>query len=704
MKGLCSSVFAAAFAVVLASCGDTAAPNSSQPAESASAASTSSSGPLPTETAKLAAPASLVGGSVARSPSGDALYVAHEDLGVVRRLALPSLAQGAAFTLPGAPAQVLALDGKLLVTVRDPGLLMTLTIGADGALSEASRVALPADAWGLAVTPDQRLALVTSAWTHRVSAVELASGNVLWSVEVAREPRAVVVRADGKGAYVTHLTRSTLTRIDGLDGAQPTVREVPFPAAPLRTQARYAEMATLAYGATLSPRGDRLFVPRQALGAKGLEVWSGYATVDVLLTGDDSSLAAPSKQLAPMWTEDFQERFGGEFAYRFLLTDPTITGAAPTQKGIVFTQPRAVSYRASKQTLLIASEGQDTLVELDAAAIDPSLGALRTYDLGAWDEKTIKTRCGAPSGVALSADEATAYVFCRSTMSLAKVALDPLEAVGGAPPALAAVEVVSLADEPLAPAAALGRTLFYNSRDNVMSAGFGCAACHPEGRDDGHVWHMEEKQDEKTGEVTFERMHAVEIGNTYTTLFGVPRQTPMLAGRIAARGPYGWKAESPSLKHRALVGFGIHRWFGWEVDAPARLARVEPLLAFLAVGLKTPPVDRAPLTDEEQAGKKLFSDPAVGCATCHVPETEYTNRAAYDLGKLPLPKDRFSAEIDWKFKTPSLLFIGGTAPYLHDGGVPTLEALIDQNGDRMGHTKQLNPEQKKALVAFLKRL
>ena len=33
---------------------------------------------------------------------------------------------------------------------------------------------------------------------------------------------------------------------------------------------------------------------------------------------------------------------------------------------------------------------------------------------------------------------------------------------------------------------------------------------------------------------------------------GFPRQTPMLAGRVAARGPYGWHGESADLNARGL--------------------------------------------------------------------------------------------------------------------------------------------------------
>ena len=73
--------------------------------------------------------------------------------------------------------------------------------------------------------------------------------------------------------------------------------------------------------------------------------------------------------------------------------------------------------------------------------------------------------------------------------------------------------------------------------------------------------------------------------------------------------------------------------------------------------------------------------------------------------KVALPTlARFDAESDKAFKVPSLLFVAGTPPYYHDGSAPTLEALIEENGNRMGQTQHLSAQEKAALVAFLKTL
>jgi cytochrome c peroxidase len=644
------------------------------------------------------------GGALVRSAEGDALYLAHEDLGVVRRIPLPLTSETKAVEvgMPGPPAAVLALADRVLVTVRGvssggglsaPGLLLVMRPDDAKGLVEVARVELPGDAWGVAVTPDERIALVTSAWTHQVSAIDVAAGKKLWSVDVPREPRAVVAMPDGKSAYVTHLVSASLTRIDGLDGA-PSVRRVPFPAAPLRVTPDRAEAATLGYAAALSPDGSRLFVPRQALGATGWNAWNGQATVDVLLTAGEAPLAVRPKRWFVMESKPFQKAMS--FARGMMQTrDPHLSGPGPVQQERPFVQPRAMVYRRSARTLLVASEGSNELVELDALSVDPSVRPLQVLKVGA-----------APSGVALSEDERTAYVFCRGDHRVTAVPLEPTGA--GEPAKPSAGAAVTLAADPLPEKAARGRRLFYDANDGVMSERYACAGCHPEGRDDGHVWQEDFQEDSsKKGEIRILRMHAFPFATRNEDRTpGTPRQTPMLAGRVAASGPYGWKGESKTLRHRIQIGFSIHHTWGGGGVGPEGAERAEALVEFLRDGLVPPPREDRPLTDEEQRGRRIFDDPNVGCATCHVPKTEYTNRAVVGLGPWIVDKKRFEPEAreDWRFKTPSLRYVGGTPPYYHDGSSSTLEELLERNGDRMGHTKHLFREDRAALAAFLRTL
>src|SRR5260221_14295738 len=80
-----------------------------------------------------------------------------------------------------------------------------------------------------------------------------------------------------------------------------------------------------------------------------------------------------------------------------------------------FIVPRAAVYRKTEGTLLVASEGTDAIVELDAMMSDPTLGEVHRYVADPRQHPNRYFEGGAPSGVALSDDEDTAYAYCRST-------------------------------------------------------------------------------------------------------------------------------------------------------------------------------------------------------------------------------------------------------------------------------------------------
>ena len=90
--------------------------------------------------------------------------------------------------------------------------------------------------------------------------------------------------------------------------------------------------------------------------------------------------------------------------------------------------------------------------------------------------------------------------------------------------------------------------------------------------------------------------------------------------------------------------------------------------------------------------------------------TGYTDRSVVPFAAAPPVFDRggpvkaTEEERDRMFKTPSLLFVGGTPPYFHDGTAATLEEVIEKNKDRMGKTSHLSAEDRAALAAFMRTL
>jgi hypothetical protein len=628
------------------------------------------------------------GAALALSRHEERLYVASEELSSIRVFAAPGEATPHtvhAVPMPGAPANLAVLaDDRVLVTVRDPGLLLVLRPEGETGLVETARVAIAADAWGLAVSPDGSTAYVTSAWTHVVTAVDIAEAKVRWTLDVSREPRGVVAHPRGP-IYVSHLVSGDLTRID-VTGGVPVVHVVHLPLAPLRAPRHGTVEGSLGYALVLAPDGQRLFALRHALGAIGDPAWFGAAAADVLLVPDDIPLAPPR---APSLVESHVADSDASVYPQDPAIDPA-TGPIPMTTPAPFSQPRAAVYRPSTRTLLVAGEADRHVTELDALAPDPTLAEVRAIGVGYSEPYG---GCVAPSGIALSADDSKAYVYCRASFDVAVLSLG----------SDADERDMSIGSDPLDYTASAGRILFYTGRREGLAADMACSGCHPEGRDDGHVWH----EVDTTGVKGAAKVAAPRIfvgGSGTLDVGGAPRQTPMLAGRLASPGPYGWLGADADLVARITHGADLHRWSPWggrSYEVRDRKAAIERIAKFVRVGLVPPPGSGTPLTPVQLQGKALFERSDVGCASCHVADTS----APAIVTRLPplLVRPGFDEE-DVPLKVPSLRFVGGTPPYLHDGSATTLLEVVERNRDRMGHTGQLTPDERIVLAAYLETL
>jgi cytochrome c peroxidase len=184
-------------------------------------------------------------------------------------------------------------------------------------------------------------------------------------------------------------------------------------------------------------------------------------------------------------------------------------------------------------------------------------------------------------------------------------------------------------------------------------------------------------------------------------LRGRRRQTPTLAGRVAATAPYDWHGSSATLEENIVQT--VARLGG----SGLALQDVQALARYLVEGLREP---QAPAPAEPElvaSGERLFRDPAVGCAGCHDPEAAFTGGGPHDVGT---HSDLEVAELravepkaePQPFDTPSLRPVGLTPPYFHDGRAATLEEVLAHRG--MGETGHLSAEDRRALVAYLRSL
>jgi len=125
--------------------------------------------------------------------------------------------------------------------------------------------------------------------------------------------------------------------------------------------------------------------------------------------------------------------------------------------------------------------------------------------------------------------------------------------------------------------------------------------------------------------------------------------------------------------------------------------------------------DRSALNAEEAAGLKLFTGKA-GCSGCHV-GPNLTDERFHNTGIGNGDDGRFAVshrDADrGAFRTPGLREVAGAPPFMHDGSLATLEAVIEhydqgcgakENLDREIRKLGLTSSEKSALAAFLRTL
>ena len=125
-----------------------------------------------------------------------------------------------------------------------------------------------------------------------------------------------------------------------------------------------------------------------------------------------------------------------------------------------------------------------------------------------------------------------------------------------------------------------------------------------------------------------------------------------------------------------------------------------------------------PMSESALRGQTLFFSKEVGCSACHV-GANLADEKYHNLGiGMDKPKPdlgRFAVTAEEKdrgaFKTPTIRNVVYTAPYMHDGSLKTLEAVVEHYvkggtknqwlSDKMKPLK-LNDQQKQDLVSFMK--
>ena len=582
--------------------------------------------------------------------------------------------------LRGPAEQVLVLaDGRVAVTLRQSSELQILEPGAapEAPLATRCALAVPTEPVALAESPDGRTLALTSAWARALTVLDADSLAARAQTELPREPRSVVISDDGKRAFVAHVVNATLSVVD-LEGSAPGARAIDLkmkPAVPgmaarsrsgcqgfalvsavdMPTDPSHVGPAPAAEKppVTVSPKppapvsptpgpaprtrpAGRLFAPFVTVDpGEPTRQSSGYGDLNAPIPTEFSSISVIDAAAERLFTRSLTG---------VIPRGQVAPGLAPSTDCLL---PRAAAY--ADGALLVACQGNDTLVEYDARSLDPARAERRRW----------KAPSG-PSGVAVDSLHGLAVVHGLFDH---KVSLISLRAE--APPR--EIPLRRGGRGPLTAEQERGRVLFHTAHDpRISSDGRACASCHPDGREDALTWATPEG----------------------------PRQTLMLQGRLQNSAPFGWSGASKTVEEH------LHHTFQRLGGTGLTDGETRALAAYLNATVAPRP--GRPTRWEEQRkqrveqGKQLFASAETACASCHI--DGLSDGQNHRISRSKGPADR--AEFD----TPTLRHIGASAPYFHDGRYPTLQAMLEAPDHAMGYALHLDREQRLALVAYLESL
>jgi YVTN family beta-propeller protein len=301
----------------------------------------------------------------------------------------------------------------------------------------------------------------------------------------------------------------------------------------------------------------------------------------------------------------------------------------------------------------------------------------------------------APQGLALSADGKRLYVNNFMERSVSVLNLGPLLDQGVYDlPVLTTLAAVGT--EKLAANVLLGKQLFYDARDTRLARDryMSCAACHNDGGHDGRTWDLTSQ-----GE-------------------GL-RNTIALRGRASAQGLLHWSANFDEVQDfegqiRTLAGgTGLmtdaqfntgtrsqplgDRKAGVSADLDALAAYIASLNTFAPSPYRNAD---GTLSTAAQAGRAVFQ--AKNCAQCHAGAafTASLNAASVkNIGTLKASSGSRSFGPLTGIDIPTLRDVWATAPYLHDGSAPTLDAAVQAHSNVSLTSAELT-----SVVAYLREI
>ena len=588
------------------------------------------------------------------------------------------------------PTRIARAGERIFVTLRGERAVAILD-DRGGDLTLSGRIDTGAEPIGIVAGESGERIYVASSLSGLISEIDTTTLETLRSWDIESEPRWLALHPSEKSLYVASVRDGLLNQID-LDSGDVTAVDLP--------EVHGSDFEDLDL-ITLTPRitGDPAVSPDGKTLAIPVLYVDNISEVDPPdMDGDDD--------------DDFLEvsgGYGGPGQTRFhggIVTFPVnpggtidVDGGSPIEivgNGADFevlrSYPSSVVFSPDGETMVVPLEGasavlsvktrpnSDPMSNLNRAMQDEIMFMPGISDMNIHLANTAIAPAG-PRGIAFTEDErAFVHSFLdRTVTDIQFNGFEPATRFTGVPvpffgggdtpvsddfingtPVLE--EPIVFADEHLPADIAEGRRLFYSTDNTAMAAqgaGVSCATCHFDGRNDGLTWSFE-------GPGTIER------------------QTPSLAGVVSLTAPLTWTDSVATVLDEVLItsqgrmgGSGLSH------------ARAEKVAAFIDW---TREAD-VPLANSESdavtRGREIFHRAEVGCADCHN-GAAWTDNESYDL---------FGIE---EVRTPSLVGIAATAPYLHNGTADSISTLLRWSvNEAMGDTSSLNEREMSDLEQFI---
>jgi YVTN family beta-propeller protein len=582
-----------------------------------------------------------VSSPIALSPDGNILWVVNPDANSVTPIDTKTLQAGTPLEVGTEPWGVVVTTQKVIVVNR-----------ADGSVSlleGTTRTDIPvgAEPGGIALSPSGKLAYVTVSSSDEVAVIDLTIKAIVKYIPVGRMPWAIAVTDDGddedtdEAIIITH--RLARLRPDGKeatdDGKEGWLSVIEG------DNVKEISLPPYEFGFTN--------------GLEGLAVFDDSVLVSHLLN-------------QPEEPRDFQNTVSGAVSTVSLTAEQELSERRIHLNESSFSTPvnfpRAITLSPDGKTAYVVLAGSDAVMGIDVT--NPEKAKL----LGFW--QTGKN----PRGIVLNQDGSRAYVMNYlsrdvSVLDLTDTSKRPI------------IATVPMTRETLEPDLLRGKILFNNANDPRMShlGWMSCASCHFDGGVDGTTWLSSDG----------------------------PRQTQPL-WNLQGTAPFHASATRDEVQdaekdiETLLDGVGL-------APGTAKIELGEPnsntstdldsLAKFVLEGIRVP--NAATITSQQdERGREVFLK--AGCQQCHA-GTHWT------MSSLPAsPSSLSSIEITSAlrdvgtatphdvlgkngFDVPTLLGVGSSAPYLHDGSTKDLEEVLRNPN----HVASLTKTEIADLIIFL---